>query len=124
MKNSIKMLFCFSSSHYSSFIPFIFRFIIQPTFTKFCLFTRNCHITVRRTFGKEEKIIKMTTKLSLTKISHGTMTADIMNQTETRSFTVNDMKKTFVKSMIIANMMTTGEDLKKQVMTVKIFVKL
>lgn len=79
---------------------------------------------MRRTFGKEEKIIKMTTKLSLTKISHGTMTADIMNQTETRSFTVNGMKKTFVKSMIIANMMTTGEDLKKQVMTVKIFVKL
>lgn len=79
---------------------------------------------MRRTFGKEEKIIKMTTKLSLTKISHGTMTADIMNQTETRSFTVTDMKKTFVKSMIIANMMTTGEDLKKQVMTVKIFVKL
>lgn len=79
---------------------------------------------MRRTFGKEEKIIKMTTKLSLTKISHGTMTADIMNQTEARSFTVNDMKKTFVKSMIIANMMTTGEDLKKQVMTVKIFVKL
>lgn len=78
---------------------------------------------MRRTFGKEEKIIKMTTKLSLTKISHGTMTADIMNQTETRSFTVNGMKKTFVKSMIIANMMTTGEDLKKQVMTVKIFVK-
>lgn len=78
---------------------------------------------MRRTFGKEEKIIKMTTKLSLTKISHGTMTADIMNQTETRSFTVTDMKKTFVKSMIIANMMTTGEDLKKQVMTVKIFVK-
>ena len=78
---------------------------------------------MRRTFGKEEKIIKMTTKLSLTKISHGTMTVDIMNQTETRSFTVNDMKKTFVKSMIIANMMTTGEDLKKQVMTVKIFVK-
>lgn len=78
---------------------------------------------MRRTFGKEEKIIKMTTKLSLTKTSHGTMTADIMNQTETRSFTVNDMKKTFVKSMIIANMMTTGEDLKKQVMTVKIFVK-
>lgn len=78
---------------------------------------------MRRTFGKEEKIIKMTTKLSLTKISHGTMTADIMNQRETRSFTVNDMKKTFVKSMIIANMMTTGEDLKKQVMTVKIFVK-
>ena len=119
----MKMLFCFSSSHYSSFIPFIFRFIIQPTFTNFCLFTRNSHITVRRTFGKEEKIIKMTTKLSLTKISHGTMTADIMNQTETRSFTVNGMKKTFVKSMIIANMMTTGEDLKKQVMTVKIFVK-
>ena len=78
---------------------------------------------MRRTFGKEEKIIKMTTKLSLTKISHGTMTADIMNQTETRSFTVNGMKKTFVKSMIIANMMTTGEDLKKQVMTVTIFVK-
>lgn len=78
---------------------------------------------MRRTFGKEEKIIKMTTKLSLTKISHGTMAADIMNQTETRSFTVNGMKKTFVKSMIIANMMTTGEDLKKQVMTVKIFVK-
>lgn len=78
---------------------------------------------MRRTFGKEEKIIKMTTKLSLTKISHGTMTADIMNQTETRSFTVSGMKKTFVKSMIIANMMTTGEDLKKQVMTVKIFVK-
>lgn len=78
---------------------------------------------MRRTFGKEEKIIKMTTKLSLTKISHGIMTADIMNQTETRSFTVNGMKKTFVKSMIIANMMTTGEDLKKQVMTVKIFVK-
>ena len=78
---------------------------------------------MRRTFGKEEKIIKMTNKLSLTKISHGTMTADIMNQTETRSFTVNGMKKTFVKSMIIANMMTTGEDLKKQVMTVKIFVK-
>lgn len=78
---------------------------------------------MRRTFGKEEKIIKMTTKLSLTKISRGTMTADIMNQTETRSFTVNGMKKTFVKSMIIANMMTTGEDLKKQVMTVKIFVK-
>lgn len=78
---------------------------------------------MRRTFGKEEKIIKMTTKLSLTKTSHGTMTADIMNQTETRSFTVNDMKKTFVRSMIIANMMTTGEDLKKQVMTVKIFVK-
>lgn len=78
---------------------------------------------MRRTFGKEEKIIKMTTKLSLTKISHGTMTADIMKQTETRSFTVNGMKKTFVKSMIIANMMTTGEDLKKQVMTVKIFVK-
>lgn len=78
---------------------------------------------MRRTFGKEEKIIKMTTKLSLTKISHGTMSADIMNQTETRSFTVNGMKKTFVKSMIIANMMTTGEDLKKQVMTVKIFVK-
>lgn len=78
---------------------------------------------MRRTFGKEEKIIKMTTKLSLTKTSHGTMTADIMNQTETRSFTVTDMKKTFVKSMIIANMMTTGEDLKKQVMTVKIFVK-
>lgn len=78
---------------------------------------------MRRTFGKEEKIIKITTKLSLTKISHGTMTADIMNQTETRSFTVNGMKKTFVKSMIIANMMTTGEDLKKQVMTVKIFVK-
>lgn len=65
----------------------------------------------------------MTTKLSLTKISHGTMTADIMNQTETRSFTVNGMKKTLVKSMIIANMMITGEDLKKQVMTVKIFVK-
>lgn len=65
----------------------------------------------------------MTTKLSLTKISHGTMTADIMNQTETRSFTVNGMKKTLVKSMIIANMMATGEDLKKQVMTVKIFVK-
>lgn len=78
---------------------------------------------MRRTFGKEEKIIKMTTKLSLTKISHGTMTADIMNQTETRSFTVNGMKKTLVKSMIIANMMITGEDLKKQVMTVKIFVK-
>ena len=78
---------------------------------------------MRRTFGKEEKIIKMTTKLSLTKISHGTMTADIMNQTETRSFTVNGMKKTLVKTMIIANMMTTGEDLKKQVMTVKIFVK-
>lgn len=78
---------------------------------------------MRRTFGKEEKIIKMTTKLSLTKISHGTMTVDIMNQTETRSFTVSGMKKTFVKSMIIANMMTTGEDLKKQVMTVKIFVK-
>ena len=78
---------------------------------------------MRRTFGKEEKIIKMTTKLSLTKISHGIMSADIMNQTETRSFTVNGMKKTFVKSMIIANMMTTGEDLKKQVMTVKIFVK-
>lgn len=78
---------------------------------------------MRRTFGKEEKIIKMTTNLSLTKISHGTMTADIMNQTETRSFTVNGMKKTLVKSMIIANMLTTGEDLKKQVMTVKIFVK-
>jgi len=78
---------------------------------------------VRRTFGKEENIIKMTTKLSFTKISHGTMTADIMNQTETRSFTVNGMKATLVKSMIIANMMTTGEDLKKQVMTVKIFVK-
>lgn len=78
---------------------------------------------MRRTFGKEEKIIKMTTKLSLTKISHGTMTAGIMNQTETRSFTVNGMKKTLVKSMIIANMMITGEDLKKQVMTVKIFVK-
>lgn len=78
---------------------------------------------MRRTFGKEEKIIKMTTKLSLTKISHGTMTVDIMNQTETRSFTVSGMKKTFVKSMIIPNMMTTGEDLKKQVMTVKIFVK-
>lgn len=78
---------------------------------------------MRRTFGKEEKIIKMTTKLSLTKISHGTMMADIMNQTETRSFTVNGMKATLVKSMIIANMMTTGEDLKKQVMTVKIFVK-
>lgn len=78
---------------------------------------------MRRTFGKEEKIIKMITKLSLTKISHGTMTADIMNQTETRSFTVNGMKATLVKSMIIANMMTTGEDLKKRVMTVKIFVK-
>ena len=78
---------------------------------------------MRRTFGKEEKIIKMTTNLSLTKISHGTMTADIMNQTETRSFTVNGMKKTLVKGMIIANMLTTGEDLKKQVMTVKIFVK-
>lgn len=51
------------------------------------------------------------------------MMADIMNQTETRSFTVNGMKATLVKSMITANMMTTGEDLKKQVMTVKIFVK-
>lgn len=36
---------------------------------------------------------------------------------------MNGMKKTLVKSMIIANMMITGEDLKKQVMTVKIFVK-
>lgn len=76
-----------------------------------------------RIFGKEEKLIKMTAKVPLTKISHGTMTAVIMNQTETRSFTVKGMKATLAKSMITANMMTTGEDLKKQVMTVKIFVK-